>query len=271
MPFKGRVPWNKGLRKRIKKTCMVCNRPFEVIESRKNQRFCSLSCWYKYSRGKPRIKIRKVNLTKEQLYDLYWNKKLSMYDIAKKIGVVYNAVRQWMLKYNIPRRTYSETAKLRHFSKETREKLRKIALKSWKNNRARRLKHLEKLHTNEEIIAKRLKSLRKRPTSLEKKFMEIIEKHNLPFKYCGDGSVLIGYKNPDFVCTNGAKVCIEIRARNICRVFQGESPEEWARKRIEHFKKWGWKCLVFFAYREHSKFRFVLSEDEIVAKIKEVV
>ncbi len=82
-----------------------------------------------------------------------------------------------------------------------------------------------------------LKGLFKRPTSLEKKFIEIIEKYNLPYKYVGDGSFLIGFKNPDFVNIDGEKICIETANR-----FHHQG--DWAEKRIEYLKRWGWKCLV---------------------------
>lgn len=49
-------------------------------------------------------KIRKFPLSKEQLYDLYWNQKLTLQMIAEKTHVFPATVRQWMIKYNIPRR-----------------------------------------------------------------------------------------------------------------------------------------------------------------------
>ena len=97
----------------------------------------------------------------------------------------------------------------------------------------------------------------KRPTSLEKRFIKIIEKYNLPYRYTGNGSFLIGYKNPDFVNTNGDKICIEVANH-----FHHQG--NWAEKRIEHFAKWGWKCLIFWSKRNKSEFEF--SEEEIVPK-----
>jgi very-short-patch-repair endonuclease len=94
--------------------------------------------------------------------------------------------------------------------------------------------------------------------------MEIIKKYNLPFAYCGDGSLLIGYKNPDFYETNGKKICIEVANK-----VSFQHPEGWDRKRIEHFAKYGWRCLVFW---QNPKTRdFELSEEEIVNKIKDVL
>ena len=91
----------------------------------------------------------------------------------------------------------------------------------------------------EKVIKNSLKGLMKRPTSLEKEFIEIFKKHNLPFKYVGDGSFLIGWKTPDFISTDGSKICIEV-----CYKFFKD--EDYEIRRIEHFRKYGWVCLVFF-------------------------
>lgn len=50
----------------------------------------------------------KINVTKEELEDLYWNQELSTRDIAKKFGVGQTTVRRWMAKFNIKTRTSKE-------------------------------------------------------------------------------------------------------------------------------------------------------------------
>jgi hypothetical protein len=99
----------------------------------------------------------------------------------------------------------------------------------------------------EKTIRNQLKGLLKRPTSLEKKFMEICREFNLPYQYVGDGSFLIGFKNPDFVDTT-RKICIEVANR-----VKKHHPDGYAENRIEHFKKYGWSCLVFFEEDLNSK------------------
>ena len=49
-----------------------------------------------------------------------------------------------------------------------------------------------------------------RPTKPEKKLVGIKNECKLPYKYCGDGSVIIGGLNPDFINTNGEKKLIEV-------------------------------------------------------------
>ena len=102
-----------------------------------------------------------------------------------------------------------------------------------------REKMLKAQNNSYEVKLKRLESLRRRPTTLEKEFMGLIKEYNLPYKYTGDGSFLIGFKNPDFVNINGEKICVEVANRYH---HQGD----WEERRIEHFSKWGWKCIVVF-------------------------
>jgi hypothetical protein len=80
---------------------------------------------------------------------------------------------------------------------------------------------------------------KKRQTSLERKFIKIIRKYDLPYKYVGNGSFLIGFKNPDFINTSGDKSCIEVANR-----FHHQG--DWAINRREYFKKFGWNCAIIF-------------------------
>jgi len=94
-------------------------------------------------------------------------------------------------------------------------------------------------HYTSEVMQKILRRLKDRPTSLERKFQEILYKYNLLYRYVGDGSFLIGFKNPDFVNINGEKICIEVANR-----YHHKDP--YKENRIKHFADWGWKCIVFF-------------------------
>ena len=107
----------------------------------------------------------------------------------------------------------------------------------------------------EKTIKAIFKGSHKRPTSLEQQMLAIIEKHSLPYRYTGDGSFLIGYKNPDFVNTNSQKVCIEV-----ANIFH--HAEDYEQKRKDHFRKWGWECIVFRTDK--------LDEKEILKKLGEL-
>lgn len=109
--------------------------------------------------------------------------------------------------------------------------------------RLRKLKEWQDPEYRDKTIAAALAGLFKRPTSLEKQFIKLIEEYNLPYKYTGDGSFLIGYKNPDFVNINGAKICIEVAEPYF-------HDNNYAEERTKHFAKYGWKCYVFLAQDE---------------------
>ena len=78
-----------------------------------------------------------------------------------------------------------------------------------------------------------------RPTKPELIFTAIIVEYNPPFKYVGDGSFLIGSKNPDFIDTLGSKKAVEIFGN----YWHTENDEE--RRKLE-FAKLGWDCLVIW-------------------------
>lgn len=112
--------------------------------------------------------------------------------------------------------------------------------KSFRKNMSEKMNvHWQNPEYRERIIKAIVKGLIKRPTSLEQKFIEIIQKYNLPYRYVGNGSFLIGCKNPDFINVNGDKSCIEVANR-----FHHKG--DWVDKRREHFKKFGWDCAVIF-------------------------
>ena len=130
------------------------------------------------------------------------------------------------------------------FSEETKRKLSAAGKANWLNPEFRKrclrgLPGRDNPNYQGRQMHKILSRLKARPTSLEKKFAALCQKYTLPYKYTGDGSVLIGYKNPDFVNINGQKICIEVANRY-------HHPDPYKENRIKHFAKWGWKCIVFF-------------------------
>ena len=112
-------------------------------------------------------------------------------------------------------------------AKRGREENRRISLKSWRDN-----------DHKEEMIKAILKGLIKRPTSLEKEMIDIIKRNDLPYKYTGNGSFLIGYKNPDFININGEKKLIEVG-----NTYHHD--ENYAKERSAHFAKYGWRSYIF--------------------------
>ena len=102
-------------------------------------------------------------------------------------------------------------------------------------------KKQKRLWRNEKYAKKILSSLMKRPTSFEKKISELCIENNLPFIYTGDGTFLIGHKNPDFVNKN-KKVAIEVY-HNYFKIRDFGSCETYEKQRAEYFAKHGWNVI----------------------------
>ncbi len=100
--------------------------------------------------------------------------------------------------------------------------------------------------TKEKIRQMRMKQrLPNKFTKPEMKFMRIIRKHNLPYKYTGNGSFWIENINPDFVQTNGKKICIEIWGD-----YWHNLPKEIKKdeKKLEILQKYGWHRIVIWEH-----------------------
>ena len=100
-------------------------------------------------------------------------------------------------------------------------------------------------------------------------FEEICKKYNLPFKYTGDGSFWIGEKgekqlNPDFIETNGKKVCIEIMGIYWHTRLLNQNLREDALQtyREKHYRKYKWMPVFIWdtdLIRKDAE-QFVLNE-----------
>jgi phosphorylcholine metabolism protein LicD len=85
----------------------------------------------------------------------------------------------------------------------------------------------------------------KRPTSLEQAFIAFFKKYNLPYTYVGNGAVIIGMKNPDFVNLE-EKICIEVRPKETCKIWSKCTPEEYELRQVTHYSKYYWNCVVLW-------------------------
>jgi len=114
-------------------------------------------------------------------------------------------------------------------------------------------------------------ALQRSPTKPEKLLNDIIKKHNLPFKFVGDGKFMIHGFIPDFVECKGRKLVIEVfgdywhnpKERKIKYNYTEEG-----RKFI--YSKYGYKTLVVWEHElVKNKYGAKLSKEQIVDKIKE--
>jgi len=97
-----------------------------------------------------------------------------------------------------------------------------------------------------EISAERVRRTltRRIPSSLESKFEDIVNKYNLPYKFVGDGSFMLGNRNPDFININGDKIAIEVYARYY-KLRCNETIDGWKEERCRIFAEYGWSIIFF--------------------------
>lgn len=75
--------------------------------------------------------------------------------------------------------------------------------------------------------------------------MNLIEEYGLPYRYTGDGSFWIDNVNPDFVNTNGCKICIEVWG-DYWHSLDEEQEKDC--KRLETIGSFGWQRIVVWAH-----------------------
>lgn len=165
----------------------------------------------------------------------------------------------------------------RHFTDKMRPEICRMYIEEKMSTK----KIADKIGTGRQVIAKRLreegvtlrgpseslkgrtlseehirKCLRRRiPTSLENRFLEIVERNGLPYKYVGDGSFMVAGKNPDFININGAKIAVEVYAE-FYKKLNGRDIKAWRRDRKKLFQEYGWD-LLFFSQKQ-------VTEDHVV-------
>jgi len=91
----------------------------------------------------------------------------------------------------------------------------------------------------EASFRKWIQSLQYKPNKSEQKIIDAFHKHSLPYKYVGDGQIMIDGLFPDFINCNGEKKIIELFG-----AFFHEPEEEQIRK--DRFAKYGFKTLIIW-------------------------
>jgi very-short-patch-repair endonuclease len=144
--------------------------------------------------------------------------------------------------------------------KNVRNKLSLATKRYWKNlpkfNKDIRAKKVsvfqKKLWKTQEYKEKQLKRMRQKytPSKLEQKFDIFFKQNNLPFNYCGNGSIIIGGKIPDFIC-NPLKLVVEVGSKKEkdFRAIQHNKYNNWQnyeRKRKAHFKRYFFDCICLW-------------------------
>ncbi len=170
-----------------------------------------------FKKGYKMSKITKQNLSKSLVGRVSPMK-------GKKLSKKHKEKISDTLKWNHP---VNEFKKGHKHSEKTKEKIGK----------ANSISNLGKKHSKEWIR----NSLRKNPkSSLEIKFEGIIKKLKLPYKFVGNGDLLIGRKCPDFVNCNGKKIAIEVYYKKHKERY-ADGYLKWMGARTKVFKEYGWR------------------------------
>jgi len=135
-------------------------------------------------------------------------------------------------------------------TKDDCPQLKKVSERMIKNNPNKD----GKLWKDIEFVKKVKKALNIKPNKPEKIIIKLLQENKLPFEYAGDGKIIIGRKNPDFISTNGDKKVIEMHGRAFHDPnFKGRFVKEIIYHRtkkgtIKYYQKYGYSCLVIWDY-----------------------
>jgi len=116
----------------------------------------------------------------------------------------------------------------------------------------------------DEQIKKQLSSVNAKPNKLEKGFGEFLDMlFPSQYKYVGNGVVVLGGAKPDFINTNGQKKVIEVFGDYWhSKERTGLLEDVHESQRIDHFKEYGFDCLVIW----ENEFRKG-NQDNLISKL----
>ena len=208
----------------------------------------------------------RIEISKNELIDLYVNQQLSAYDIAKIKGIKPLVIYDRLTEYGIPR-THKHP---RSIAKQREQMLGKPSTSRTKIKKGQHLSpetEFKPGHSSDISIAGGIASRRaqnKQPNRVEGKLLSIIEK-SLPgeYRYTGDGNFLINGVCPDFVNCNGQKKVIEVFGDYWHSDKKVRTWKETELGRIMQYRSFGFDCLVLWEKDVLNK-----PENEIANTIK---
>jgi len=273
MSGKGNPRWMPRIKKYICKNCGI--KHDGTYGGTKN--FCSRGCSYKYrgkllserQRGKNnpnygglskehKRKIGLANLGKTT-GQIPWNRGLTKEDderIKKQSQDLTGRKlsKKTRKKISINKKEYykmhEHSFKGGCHTKESRERMSRGTIESIKNG-----------------ISRPWLNPKRRPTSIEKEMIRIIEKEKLPFNYVGDGKFWITsngiHMNPDFVSKDRSKkIVIEVFSSYFKKLYN-DGVQNYKKERKELLNDIGWKGLFF----EGKKGKLMKSDEKVIELI----
>ena len=249
-------------------SCEYCHKPITTCPSRK-RRFCSQKCnanflrlpiarcptcgkeFYKWGSkqrfcsGKCVVRLKPI-ISKEALFFLYVLQELSIMEIASLTASDQSHISKCLDLFRIEKRGYKRTARYRQHMAATKKQ-------RWSQDK----------NLRERTVAAIMKGRAARPNKPERLLTELMEKNKLPFKYTGDGSVVISGLCPDFVNTDGQKEIIELFGDfwHSKRSERNLRPTQTEHGRGAIFRKFGFRTLVIW---EHE----LANQEAVIARIR---
>ncbi|MEK6948044.1 MAG: DUF559 domain-containing protein [Nanoarchaeota archaeon] len=101
-----------------------------------------------------------------------------------------------------------------------------------------------KVNKNPEYMKRRISALIKTPNKKELMVIELLKNNNLEYDFVGDGKIMIGTKNPDFINIKNKKI-IEVFG-DYWHTKKVRCYEETEEGRIKYFNNYGYKTLVIW-------------------------
>lgn len=230
--------------------CDYCKKIFkkrhsEIKHSKHN--FCSQKCHHKNNIGVPRTDEYKKKMSKTM-------KERSILFPKPHKKFKLTTLKCPTCKKNFSLKPYDLKTRL----KETHSEKLFCSRQCVKNN------IFKILNTKLEFQRLRLKGLMIKPTKPESILVNIITRNELPFKYVGDGEMILGGLNPDFISIEGEKIIIEVFGdywhSPLFNINIRKDGIESYRKKI--FRKYGYKLIIIW----ESELKH-LNETQILKKI----
>jgi hypothetical protein len=242
MPFqKGQIPWNRGLTKddpRVAKACEAAHQaakgkpPWNKgLTKETDSRVAKMAQGLLGNQNSKGKKPWLFGLTKET--DI---RVARMAESLKAKGHPHTEVTKQKLSVYITEK-YENDPEYRARHKKASEALRGKPLSP--AHRQKVSESIKTLWEDPHYISRQVKARQKRPTEPERKIIKLIEDNELPYKYVGDGQVIIGKRCPDFINTNGKKEVIEVFGTYWHNILDMGD-------RIENYRQYGFNCLIIW-------------------------
>jgi len=237
-------------KEKVRLTCQQCGKEFLVYPAwvRKGRKFCSRECKYKW---------QETHLKGEKNPNWKGGYKEK---VCERCGRVFKVprLRPWSLRrfcsdecrgivrrrepwvcFNCGKKFWKKRS--RKYQKHFCSKKCEGEYKRGENNPFYRGKF------SEEALRKIIKARHTRPNRAERRLINLLEQFKLPFRYVGNGEVIIGGKNPDFIHTKGERKVIELLGIYWHSPLYGRvRPTMTYEAIIQHYAKHGYDCLAIW-------------------------